>query len=145
MECTELLWGLQNIITVDYQPIYDDFNVFEECVVEESLYYVLTVTNAFFWYFYVVAVVGIVSLAVMSGAFFYPQHLILGIHGFAALCLWSVFIASCVLLSGWAFIWLFLAFNHLIYLLLIREKLPELNTIIVSVMTLIRKQKVNKH
>jgi hypothetical protein len=120
----------QNTLTVNYQPIYDDFNVFDECTVEESLYYVLTATDAFFWYFYVVAVVGVVSLAVMSAAFFFPQHLVLGTHAFAGLCLWGVFTASCALLSAWAFIWLFLAFNHLIYILLVREKLPELNTLL---------------
>lgn len=135
--------SLQEIVIVDYQPIYDDFNALDDCVVEESLYHVFMTTNAMFWYFYSVGVILIISLVLVFCAFLYPMHIIIVTHACAALALWGLFIASCVLLSGWAFIWLFFAFIHMIYALLIRTRLPELNVLVVAAMQIIKKHSVS--
>jgi hypothetical protein len=112
-------------------------------VVEESLYYVLMTSRAFYWYFYVTGVVLLVSTAVLLLALMFPTLIIWVAHAVAAIALWGAFITSAALLSGFAFIWFFLAFCHLVYFALAKQRIPDLNLILIAAVAVITRRKVH--
>mmetsp|Transcript_27458 Transcript_27458/g.48939 ORF Transcript_27458/g.48939 Transcript_27458/m.48939 type:complete len:722 (-) Transcript_27458:112-2277(-) len=133
--------AVEELLTVEYQPIYADFDPVEYCVVEESLYYVLMTSRAFYWYFYVTGVVLLVSTAVLLLALMFPTLIIWVAHAVAAIALWGAFITSAALLSGFAFIWFFLAFCHLVYFALAKQRIPDLNLILIAAVAVITRRK----
>lgn len=132
----------QETIAVDYQPIYPDFDPLESCVIEQSLYSVLMETRAFYWYFYVTVVMIVVTTAALSLALLFPALIIWTSHGIAAAALWGAFIAAAAMLSGFAFIWFFLAFCHLVYFALTKQRIPDLNLLLIAAVAIITRKKV---
>jgi len=114
-------------------------NWMASCVRKESLFHQFDRLGGQYIYIEVGGVLILVTVLAMVLTLKRPGLVVPVAHYGTAFFLWVGFLAACVSTSWWALFWFFLAFMHLIYLMIIRTKFPDAVMMLTAAAGLVRK------